>query len=308
MRRVFHPASLAALLGFAALALVAATTPASAQSAAIVVEVNEDIITNVDVEQRVLIIAFSAGGRAVDDARGRAVDALIDDALKLQEAARLGIDVTEEEIDATIERIAKNNRITGEQLLGAMGQAGIDPSAFRRQVKAEIAWGKVVRGRYGTRIDPSEGEIEAALGGATSPEDIFDLRQIVVPLAPNAPQPQIAAAMEKIGEAKAQMTSCDDVLAIAPRYSELPANVGKVAAKQLPGPIRSQVASLDIGEITEPIRSNNGVHLIMVCGVERKGAADRDRVAAQLRQEKGGRISASYVADLRRSALIRRTQ
>ncbi len=300
----------------AAFTLIAATSIAGvlaqppsavAQTAEIVVTVNEDIITNVDVDQRARLLAFGAG-RDVPNARSRAAEALIDDALKLQEAARLGVEVTADEVAQAIGQIARNNNITAEQLLGAMESAGIERWAFERQLRAELAWTKIIRGRYGDSLDPSEIEIEAALSNTASDEDVYALAQIVVRLEQNAPQSQVEETMARVQEVRTAMTSCETVLNMAQSLGPPSGDIGQTQVNQMPPPVREQVTTLDVGEITEPIRSNVGVHLIMVCGVDRAGAANRDRIVAALRQQKGERISASYVGELRRNALITQMQ
>lgn len=299
--RRFAHAAFAALIVFAA----APASQPRAQSAEIVAQVNEAIITNVDVEQRIRLLAFATGGREPQNARSAALDLLIDDALKLQEAKRLGVEITDDEVSEAIAQIARNNQLTEEQLYGAMGSAGVSRMVLREQVRAELAWTRIIRGRYGASLDPSEGEIEAAMGNSVSADDVYSMVQLVVSLPQNASQSATQTAMQRVDALRAGMTDCDTAKQMAASAGPPSGDLGASPVNRMPPPVRDQVTGLGVGDITEPIRSNVGIHLIMICDIQRSGGgADRDRIVAQLRQQKGQRISDSYVADLRRNALI----
>ncbi|MCI4666137.1 MAG: SurA N-terminal domain-containing protein [Neomegalonema sp.] len=307
MRHIATMMKIGSLFALAAMMISTAVTPAAAQGTKIVVSVNEDIITNVDVEQRAKLIMFASGGRAKTPEK-LALRALIDDSLKLQEAKRLKVSIKPAMVDKAIATIAKRNRISADQLLGAMRKAGVDPDTFKFQIRAELAWNRIIRGRYGARLNPTEGEIEAAMGSAVSGNDVYELKQIVIALEKGAPKDKVEKAAARAAKARKAMTSCDKVAELAPKYSKLSGNVGKVKLSRMPPPIRSQVTPLPVGGVTPPIRSNNGLHLIIVCDIKRVGGANRKRVAAKLRQAKGVRIAKTYLQDLRRNALITRTE
>lgn len=281
---------------------------ATAQTAQIVVQVNDDIITNYDIEQRARILAFSAG-RDLPNARALAREALIEDALKLQEAARFGIEISAADVAQAISTIASRNRRSAEELVSSMERAGIEPWAFEHQVRAELAWTQIIRGRYGDSLNPSELEIEAALSNAVSADDVYSLVQLVVLFPSESPSnAELDTVASQARELRTAMTSCDGARQMAESLGAPSGDLGRAPLGQMPEALGQRVAGLGVGEVTEPIPSNVGLHLVMVCDVERSGSADRERIIQRLRQEKADQISRGLLGDLRRSALITELQ
>lgn len=305
MRRTFLRV-LAALSLALAFSISLPAERSAAQSGYIVAQVNEDIITNVDLEQRIKLLQFGAG-RQIPNARQKALDALIADILKTQEAKRLGVKLEAKEVADAIALVARNNRVGPNDLIRSLTRAGVQRSAFEQQLRAELIWNKVIRGRYGARVKPTEGEIETALANAVSTKDIFDLRQMVLPLPRNATAAQVAAARKQMTSIRGRLKRCGDVPRVA-KKEKLIQTDGKMPLEKLPGPLRSIISALGPNELSEPLASPRGVFLFMVCGVERKGVANRKRIEAQVRQRKLKRISDSYVSELKRSALITQGQ
>lgn len=272
-----------------------------------VAKVNEDVITGYDVMQRAALLKF-AGMRGVDDFERTALNQLVEDSLKLQEAERRGLTMSDADLDKAIEDVARNNRMSLDALMSQLKQAGVETATLRKQVRADVLWRQIVQSRYGERLQPTEGEVEAAMSDAVAPSGpkLYDVKQLVLPLQPNAPLPTVKATFEKAIQVRAQLKSCEQLIQMAPKFSPISGNVGVIPAEQMPGPIREKVTKLSVNGVTEPMRSRDGVHLIMLCGVQAGGGAkaSRSQVFNRLIQEKGQRFSESFIAELRRDALI----
>lgn len=91
---------------------------------------------------------------------------------------------------------------------------------------------------------------------------------------------------------------------LSPQYPPLSGRVGHLTAEQMPGPIRQKVLKLKTGGVTEPLRSEQGVHVIMLCGSKKRTGGSREQVVQRLQQEKAARLAESYIADLERNAII----
>lgn len=298
-----------ALAVAASLAVLAPSAPAAAQNLfAAVAKVNDDIITGYDVLQRASLLRFAAGG-SLPDAERRALDALVSDSLKEQEASRRGLELRDGAVADAFQRVARSNNLSLERLEQSLDAAGVDRATLERQLRAELLWSQLVRQRFGERLQPSEGEVEAAMenrGPAGPPR--YDVKQIVVPLSPQAPGSQVQAAFAEAGRVRGELNSCADIDRLAPRYARISGSVGVIPASQMPPPVREALLPLGVGAVTNPLRSQDGVHLIMLCGIVDGQPASREQVEARLRDEKGDRMAESYLAELRRDALIESRQ
>lgn len=301
----------AGLLGTVA-PLVGAPAPAAAQAGgddlfAVVVRVNEDIITRYELQQRIRLIEFASAGRE-QNPQARALEELIEDSLKVQEGTRRNIQVTDEVFENALNQIARNNRMTSiEQLYGALDQAGVERDTFNRQLRADIVWNLLIRQVYGARLRPQDSEIDAAIERAETEGAVtYDVRQIVIPLAPQAPPPQVQQASQRAVQVREQLTSCDVLEQLAPQYPPHSGRVGPgpITAEQMPGPFRERVLAISVGEVAEPIRSQQGVHLIMLCGTGRQGAGSREQVMRRLMAQRADRFSSNLLSELRRAAII----
>lgn len=137
----------------------------------------------------------------------------------------------------------------------------------------------------------------------------YSLAQLVVGLASGAPQAQADAALARATAVRAELKTCADVESRASQYLPISGDLGKLTLASLPGPVREAVSGLDVGDITQPVRSNDGFHVIVVCDKETTApTADRRRaqVSGQLRAERLDRYSRSFLRELRREAVIER--
>lgn len=292
------------------LGAVLATAPTQAQNLfATIVKVNDAIISGYDVDQRMRLIALERQNADKAQLQSRAISALISDHLKMQEAEKQGLTISDAQIDDALRSVAERNRQTEADVLERLTQNGVAEETLRSQLRAELAWNELVRRRFGRRVAPSDEEVDAAI--ATAPQTgavRYDVRQIVVPLRPGAAEDLTRRAFEEAARVRRELTNCDRIAELAPRYARISGEVGRLTAPQMPPPVREAVLPLGVGETTAPLRSQDGVHVIMLCGKNSAQAESRSQVYNRLLQEKAGRFSESYLDDLRRMAMIEQAQ
>lgn len=280
----------------------------SAQDAfAVQTKVNDAAITGYDIAQRAKLLGLENPGRSPEQLQRQALQALIDDELKLQEAKRRSVEISEEDMNGAIAGIAQRNNMTNEELLADLRGKGVDPAVFEKLVRADLAWNQLLRARYRQRATPTEAEIDAAMedeqrNNATTR---YDVQQIVIDLRPGAPRGEVRKAMTRATEARRLMTSCEELPELAKNYSRLSGRVGLLAANQMPKPVSEAVVALPIGGVTDPLRSQDGLHLVMLCGKEAgESSARRGQIYDQLLNQKISGYSQNYLEDLRREAII----
>ncbi len=152
----------------AILALILAVAPARAQNVlGIAAVVNDEIISVYDLKSRLSLVLATSRLEDRPEIRERMAQqvlrGMIDDQLKLQEAKKVGIKITERDIERALASIEKQNKMPKGGLKDFLSNIGIDRSVMVEQIEAEIAWVKVVRRQKGAAIKIGEDEIEEVL-------------------------------------------------------------------------------------------------------------------------------------------------
>jgi peptidyl-prolyl cis-trans isomerase SurA len=145
---------------------------------------------------------------------------------------------------------------------------------------------------------------EKRAGGAAT---LVSLKQAAVPLPQGASAEDEAAARAKLTSLKPQIKDCATLEATAGKVQGVVAgDLGEAEANDLAPQFRDAADKLQVGEVSEPIRTTAGLHLVAVCG--RRNAAeaqiDKDQIERRLRGQQLSMIARRYMRDLRNSATI----
>jgi len=271
--------------------------PASAQNPfAPVLQVNEDIITGFEIEQRQRFL------RVVSPANSglqRAREELIEDRLRSQAVRQFGINVTEQDVIDGMDEFAARANLTREEFIRALGERGVAPETFQSFVSVGIAWRDLVRGLFGARIDVSEAEIDRALAAASSGSGVrVLLSEIIIPVEPGQEE-----AVQNLAEEIAQSTSIAQFSGFARQYSatatrERGGRLNWSSLTDLPPVLRPLILALAPGEITSPLPIPNAIALFQLRAIEETSAPTREFAAIEYAQYfiPGGR-SASALAE-----------
>ncbi|MEZ5906288.1 MAG: peptidylprolyl isomerase [Geminicoccaceae bacterium] len=139
------------------------------------------------------------------------------------------------------------------------------------------------------------------------PPDVRELAQLLFPLPPNATEAATADVLSRARAAAEQIKTCADVERLA-RQLALPSsgNIGWLRAAELPAEMGQVFASLPVGTVSRPVRSVNGIHLLMACkdGASNEDEARRAMLRRTLEEEQVQRLAARYLRDLRQEAFI----
>lgn len=142
---------------------------------------------------------------------------------------------------------------------------------------------------------------------AGSKTAIVDLKQVAAPLPADATQAQVDAAAKLLNDLKPKITSCSTLEAAAGKVDGLVAgDLGEAEITDLAPAFQEAANKLDVGQISDPIRTDAGLHLIAVCG-KRQGGANaptHDQIENRLRGQQLALISKRYLRDLRNQATI----
>lgn len=246
-----------------------AQSPGTQRIAAVV---NDQVVTVQDLNERLRLIMATSGIQNSQQARARLVPqvlrGLIEETLQLQEADRLGIAVQPQEIDRALVNIAKRNNLTAEQLREFIARSGISSETLARQIRAQIAWVKVVnqqiRPRVQVTVDQLDMAVEESRQNQGQPE--YLLSEIVLPVDSPAQEElvrQDAARLVQTVREGASFEALARQVSVA-ASAEQGGDVGWVPASTVPGELLPTLEELAPGEISDPVRSNVGYHIFQL--------------------------------------------
>ena len=230
-----------------------------------VISVDRAAITKYELDQRIRFFELLKPSNNVED---EARNSLIEDRLKIAAARRADIQLTPEALMAAMSDFAKNSNNNLNQLLDDLAQDGVDEQTFRDYVEAGITWRQLVRGRFASRANPTEAEIDRALASAGAQGGIqVLLTEIVLP----APPDQMAVA-RKIANRLTRIESTNifseqaQLLSVA----QSRANGGKLEwtnLNDLPAGLRPIISGLRPGQITKPLEITNAIVLFQLLDI-----------------------------------------
>jgi len=204
--------------------------------------------------------------------RRKALDVLVTDALIRGESQRLGLSASEAEIDAYINQIKQQNHLDDASLQQALQQQGLTIEGYRAQIKKEILKNQLVSRQIRQRVNITPEEVQRyydehkdEFGQAGS----ITVRHIFFALPANANPADAERVLGKVQEAEKRLGAGDNFEAVARDLSEgAEASEGGLLGEMHRGqmqPELEQVAfSLKKGEVSKPVRSRAGVHILKV--------------------------------------------
>lgn len=240
-------------VAMAASTVLGPVAPANAQNPfEPIVYVNDRAVTRFELEQRMRfidVIGTAATAETVEQA-------LIDDRLRLQAARQMGIDVTEEALQAGLDEFAGRAGMSAAQFIVELEGAGIEDQVFRDFVEAGIAWRTVIRQRVIPSINVSDAEIDQELKRQIETPIVTAvlLSELIIP----APPGQEQAALDRADAIAASNPSEAQFAAAARQYSASGSaaaggRLNWVALENLPPSLRPIILSLQPGDITQPL-------------------------------------------------------
>lgn len=250
-----------------------AARPALAQDALrIAAIVNDEVISVHDLAMRVALLLATTGQEPTPEAQQRAAPhvlrALIDEKLKMQEAKRLNVQVTREEINRALTQIAGQIGVSPDDLPRLLAARGVAISALMDQIEAEIAWVKAVTQSARAQREISDEEVDARIKrineAAGRPE--YRIAEIFLPVDDPENEGEIEALGRRI---MTQLRQGISFPALARNYSEgasaaTGGDLGWVRPEQLAPEIQAAVQELNPGEVLGPIRSLTGYHIVLL--------------------------------------------
>ncbi|MBI3440745.1 MAG: peptidylprolyl isomerase [Proteobacteria bacterium] len=248
--------------------------------------VNDSVITVTDIKERADLY-MSANVQSTTPAQRKEVERqvlsrLIDEALQLQEAQKLGINVSDADIAAGLADIAKQNNSSPEEFKKRLEQKGASIRSLSNQVKANIAWVQVVRRKLRPQVDVSESEIDLALNQIASGKGKAQYH--VAEIFLKAPDPaKESDTQDEVGKMVRQINDGASFSSIAHEFSQAPGatnggDLGWVQEGQLDPELDKALSAMHPGEVSAPIRSATGYHILFLKELRQSSAHESTMV------------------------------
>ena len=289
---------------------VALPTGIAQAQTAIKVVVGNQPITNYEIAQRAKFIQLT---QRVPNATKIATDELIDEKLQVAEARKLGITVSEGEVNDAYAGIASRLKMSPDQLTKGLRSGGVDAKTFKDRLRAQIAWGKVVREKFRATVTVSEQDVIAALqnklepGAEKSTTTEYDLSQVIFVVPANASAGVAAQKQREAEQLRGRFASCAEGLPFARGLSGVVIKpLGRRMQSDLSDENVKMLDELAVGRLTPPQKTDNGFEMVALCNkrVLKSDAAARAEIEGELLDEKGSLMSRRYLHELKRNAVI----
>lgn len=265
----------ALVLGLALSANMAFAAPQEVNKIAAIVD--NSVVLESDINsllQSVKLNAQEAGQQLPDDAtlRHQILERLIMDNIILQMAQKMGVQVTDDQLDRSIANIAAQNHMSLDQLRSRLATEGISFDTYRNQIRKDMMIADVRNSEVRRRVTVLPQEVDSlaqqlASQGANGPE--VNLSQILIPLPENPTQDQVDKAESLANRLVKEASQGADFGKLAITYSADPqalkgGQMGWGRPQELPSLFAERLANPQKGQIIGPIRSGVGFHILRV--------------------------------------------
>lgn len=276
--------------------------------------VNDDIISVLDLAMRVQLAIVAAGVEDTQEVRNRLMPqvlrGLIDERLQIQEAERLDISVSDVQVAGALEVIAQQNNMTEGQFLTMLRDRGVIPTTLIDQIRAQIAWQNVIQRRIRPNVDISIEEVEEVANRLSAKRGAIERRvaEIFVPVETAAKE---AEALNNANRLLDELRRGANFAGLARQFSQsgtasLGGDLGWVQDGELEEELNQVLAQMGPGEISRPIRTLSGFHILLLREMRKNDGqqVDRGRIQESLANQRTDQLAQRSLQELRRLANV----
>lgn len=306
----------ARMLGFAAtVAMLTATVPLApgfgdaAFASEIKYVVNNVAVTSYDIQRRAAFLKLQRQ-------KGDAAQEMIDQALRNAEVARLGIKVTDEQVDGAYANFAKNNKMPLKTLDQILSQSGVTKSHFKDYIRGQMGWNQAVSARFratGNNGPNKEQNLvrDMLKKGGSKPKSTEYMLQQVIFVVPANQRGEMGKRKREAEAMRQRFQSCETTRSFAKGLIDVTVkDLGRVLEPQLPADWAEPIKATKSGGATIVRETERGAEFIGICSARE---VSDDRAAQMVLQAEAGKaaggaaadeLSKTYMKELREKAKI----
>ena len=239
----------------------------------IVALVNDDVISLYDLNQRALLLALFTGQNQISPEQmqvlqRQAMNALIDDRLKVQESEEFEVRMSTAELEDSFANYANQLGLSAEALEEQLYLAGIQKKSLIQQINGSLSWQGIVQGLLKPQVNITDDEVYNAIESLESNKGKFQYQvsEIFILVTDNARRQESLATANTIYE---QLQSGVPFTALAQQFSQsstaaVGGDMGLVMEENLPVEVREKIVTMEKGEISQPVETEDGIYILQV--------------------------------------------
>jgi peptidyl-prolyl cis-trans isomerase SurA len=254
--------------------------------------VNDDVISLYDLQSRMRLVIVSS--RLPDNANIRrriapqVLRSLIDERLQMQEAKRRNVSVTKRDMDRSVTSIERRNKVAKGGFDKFLAKSGVAAQTVRDQIRANIAWAKLVRRRLRPRVSVGPDEVDQELDRLKRNRGKREYRLAEIFLSVDKPndEDRVRKTAEGLVE---QIRKGARFGALARQFSRsataaVAGDLGWVPATDLAPELRNIVPKMKVRSVAGPIKTLNGFRIITLARTRKNAAPDNSQIKVDLKQ------------------------
>lgn len=272
--------------------------------------VNGQVITSNDMQSRINAFILTTGIPYNDKTKsmitGKVLQGAIDEKLKLQEAKKNNIVISQKELTSAVRDFEENNGMKAGQLDQILRQAKVSPKVWITQIEADLAWKKLISMKGYNKINIGEYEIKRAYDDVK--KDMKNKKYMLSEIVINKKD---AKDIQQLSEVLRQDPRFE---LYAMQFSQSPSaanggRLGWVLHGKLPSVLEKAVVKLKIGEVSDPIAYGNDYYIFKMDNIfnpetDAKTMPTKKEIVSFLENKKLEEMANKYMKDLRSRALI----
>lgn len=241
----------------------------------IIAVVNEDVITEKELAEAIKTATKrlqSQGVQIPDDPKplhNQVLETIITKRIQLQHAKEIGLDINDNEVDETVNRIANENKMTLSEFSSVLEKDGIGMDKFRQEIRDEMIISRLRERETKAQVNVTDGEVENFLrtqDTSSIGSDEYRLGHILIAVAENMNSAQIQQKKERADLAYGKLKGGADFSVVAAEFSDATdAAQGGIVdwrpASQLGPQFAELLGTLQPGDLTQIIQSPAGFHI-----------------------------------------------
>ncbi len=241
--------------------------------------VNEGVVLTSQFERQMDVIRKRAADQEMqlppeDVLKGQILERLILTEIQMQRAGRIGLtsQISDQYINASIQRIADQNGIRFEDMPALLAKDGIEYAEFRAGLREELTLNELKNIEVVRNIRVSEREIEQCIVDLENNVVVnsdWELSHILLTIPESADASVVTAIQQSADEIYARLMDNADFRELAARYSKgrtalEGGSLGLLQGQQVPSIFTEVLKDMKAGDITEPFRTSNSIHIVKV--------------------------------------------
>jgi peptidyl-prolyl cis-trans isomerase SurA len=252
----------------------------------------------------------SARSGLLPQMRKGAQEELIEERLKLQEAKKNGIEVSDEEVRRVFKGLADNNKMTEEQFVQHLKGLGVDASTLKERFRAMIGWREVIRRRFSALVSVTQREIDRAVSASGDGGDDgveLHVQKMTLSLPTASDQAQMAKRFAEAEALRRKFGGCKSMAGLAKEAPGVKFDDMKfIKPSSISEPTRSLLLSAKDGDMLPPSATPGAIDLLAVCArrTVKGDEKQREKVQEDLRAKEFEMLAKRHLRDIRQDAHI----